>query len=156
MTRTETSPKPTRRIRINIGPGRLLIFVYGVMALSAAARSSFQIATKFHLAPTAYVLSAVSAAVYLVATVCLARSSELSRRIAIVSCSIELVGVLAVGVWSVIDRSAFPNLGDRSTVWSDFGLEYAFLPLILPILGLWWLWRARPAQPQRDTSHMSA
>jgi hypothetical protein len=140
------------RTRINIGPGRLLIFVYGVMTASAAARSGFQIATKFHVAPTAYILSAVSAAIYLVATICLARSSALSRRIALVSCSIELLGVVAVGIWSLIDTSAFPYQDDRSTVWAYFGWEYAFLPLILPILGLWWLWRA----PQRDTSHISA
>jgi cytochrome bd-type quinol oxidase subunit 2 len=151
MTVTEMPPKSTRRLRLNIGPGRLLIFAYGVMTASAAARSGFQIATKFDNAPAAYILSAISAVIYLIATVCLARSSELSRRIAVVSCSIELLGVIAVGIWSLLDTGAFPYQDDRSTVWAYFGWEYAFLPLILPILGLWWLRRAA----RRDTSHIS-
>jgi hypothetical protein len=155
MTMTETPPRRSSRLRLNIGPGRLLIFAYGVMTASAAARSGFQIATKFHNAPTAYLLSAISAVIYLIATVCLARSSQLSRRIALVSCSIELLGVIAVGIWSLADASAFPYANDRSTVWAYFGVEYAFLPLILPILGLWWLWRAQRVAEQRDTSHMS-
>jgi hypothetical protein len=151
MTETK-APERSARTRINTGLGRLLIFVYGLFALSAGARASVQIATKFHVAPLAYVLSAVSAVIYIVATICLARSTPLSRRIAVVSCSIELIGVIAVGIWSVVDTSAFPDV-DRSTVWSNFGAEYAFFPLILPILGLWWVWRA----PQRDeaASHMS-
>ena len=34
------------------------------------------------------------------------------------------------------------------TVWSDFGSGYGFVPLVLPMFGMWWLWRTRP----RDTS----
>jgi hypothetical protein len=148
MTQTQTAPpERSARTRINTGLGRLLIFVYGLFALSAGARAGVQIATKFDVAPMAYILSAISAVIYLVATVCLARSTPMSRRIAIVSCTIELAGVIAVGTWSLLDRAAFPDL-NHSTVWSSFGSEYAFFPLFLPILGLWWVWRA----PQRETA----
>lgn len=149
MTATPT-PTPTdpgihardRRRRINVGLGRLLTFVYGLFALSAGARALVQIATKFHEAPLAYVLSAVAAAIYIVATVCLARSSERSRRIGIAAVSTELLGVIVVGALSQVDASAFPD----STVWSDFGSGYGYVPLVLPILGLWWLLRgAKPA-----------
>lgn len=51
------------------GPGRLLIAVYGIFALSATARASFQIATSFADAPLAYSLSAFAAVVYIVATI---------------------------------------------------------------------------------------
>jgi cytochrome bd-type quinol oxidase subunit 2 len=119
------------------GPGRLLIAVYAVFALAATARSAVQIATKFHEAPLAYVLSAFAAVVYIVATVCLARGSSMSRRIATVSCSVELVGVLAVGLASVLAPSAFPD----ATVWSGFGSGYGCVPVILPVLGLLWIRR---------------
>jgi hypothetical protein len=124
--------------RINAGAGRVLIFCYGLFALSAGARAGVQIATKFHEAPLAYVLSALAAAIYLVATVCLARATAVARRIAIACCSVELLGVLAVGTASEMDRSAFPD----ATVWSGFGSGYGYVPLVLPMVGLWWLWRA--------------
>jgi len=118
------------------GPGRVLVAVYGLFALAAGARAGVQISTKFHEAPLAYLLSALAAAVYIVATVALARSS---RRLALVSCSFELLGVLTVGTASLLATSAFPD----ATVWSQYGLGYGFVPLVLPVIGLWWLRRTR-------------
>jgi hypothetical protein len=123
------------------GPGRVLIAVYGLFALAAGARAGVQIGTRFHAAPVAYLLSAFAAAVYVVATVTLARSGRTSHRIAVTSCTIELVGVLAVGTYSLTDRAAFPD----ATVWSSYGSGYGFVPLVLPVLGLLWLRRTRPA-----------
>jgi len=124
------------------GPGRLLVAVYALFALSASARAGVQIATKFSHAPVAYVLSAFAAVVYIVATVTLSVGSQTARRIAVASCSIELAGVLAVGTWSLADPGTFPD----ATVWSGYGSGYGFVPLVLPVFGLLWLrrWARRP------------
>jgi cytochrome bd-type quinol oxidase subunit 2 len=122
------------------GPGRLLIAVYGVFALAASARAGFQIATKFSEAPVAYLLSAVAAVVYIVATLSLARPGTRAYRISVVAVTTELVGVITVGFLSIFDAQAFPS----ETVWSAFGRGYGFVPLILPVLGLIWLRRNRP------------
>jgi uncharacterized membrane protein len=111
--------------------------VYGIFALSAGARSAVQLATKFHDAPVPYLLSALAAVIYLVATISLARASQTSRRVAYVAISTELVGVLAVGTASVVAPHAF----GEPTVWSGYGSGYGFVPLILPFVGLWWLRR---------------
>lgn len=121
--------------RTRSGPGRLLIAVYAIFALSATARSVVQLTTHFSRAPLAYLLSAFAAVVYIVATVCLARGSRTSRHIATVSILVELFGVLAIGTWSLVDPSAFPD----ATVWSDYGQGYGYVPAVLPLLGLWWL-----------------
>mgnify|MGYP002146658072 CR=1 FL=1 len=49
----------------------------------------------------------------------------------------ELVGVLVVGTWSVVDGGAFP----KSSVWFWYGRDYLFVPLVLALgLGaLLWL-----------------
>ena len=119
------------------GPGRLLVAVYGLFALSACARAGTQIATEFSRAPVAYVLSALAGVVYIVATVTLVNGSRTARRIAAASCSVELAGVLAVGTWSVLDPASFPD----ATVWSSYGVGYGFVPLVLPVFGLLWLRR---------------
>ena len=123
------------------GPGRLLVAVYGLFALSACARAGTQIATEFGRAPVAYVLSAIAGVVYIVATVTLVNGGRTARRIAVLSCSVELAGVLAVGTWSVLDPASFPD----ATVWSTYGIGYGFVPLVLPVFGLLWLrrWRNR-------------
>lgn len=128
------------------GPGKVLVAVYGVFALAACARAGVQLATRFDEAPLAYLLSAVAGVIYVVATITLARGTRTSRRVATAAILLELVGVLTVGLLSVFDRAAFP----RAAVWSDFGSGYGFVPLILPILGLWWLWSTRPRRPQQS------
>ncbi|MDO8306831.1 MAG: hypothetical protein Q7V58_00545 [Actinomycetota bacterium] len=125
------------------GFGRVLVVVYGLFALAATARSAVQLATRFDEAPVAYLLSAFAALVYIVATVSLARGDRTSRRVATVAITIELVGVLGVGVLSLLMPEEFP----RASVWSAFGRGYLFIPLVLPLVGLWWL--RRTAAPAR-------
>jgi anti-sigma-K factor RskA len=116
------------------GFGRVLVFVYGIFAFAATGRSAFQLATKASDAPLAYALSAVAAVVYIVATFSLATGR---RRLALVTVSVELVGVLVVGLTSVLEKQDFKD----ATVWSDFGAGYGYVPLVLPLVGLWWLLR---------------
>jgi len=116
--------------------------VYGLFALAATARSLVQIATKFDEAPVAYLLSAFAGIVYIVATVSLARGDATSRRLATVAISIELVGVLVVGTTSRLAPDAFPD----ATVWTGFGSGYGFVPLVLPLVGLWWLRHTRGSE----------
>jgi len=124
------------------GPGRVLVAVYGVFALSATARAGVQLLRDWHEAPLAYGLSAVAALVYVLATVGFARGA---RRLAGAAVVTELIGVLVVGALSVADPAAFP----RATVWSGFGSGYGYVPLVLPLLGLAWLHRSRRRGPAR-------
>ncbi len=128
--------------RVNRGFGRVLIVIYGVFALAATARSFSQIVTRFDEAPVAYILSAIAALIYIVATVALARGDRTSTRVATVAIAIELAGVLVVGLASLLAPAAFPE----ASVWSGFGSGYLFIPLVLPLVGLWWLWRSRTPQ----------
>ena len=112
------------------GAGRLLVAVYAVFALSASSRAGLQLATELDRAPVAYLLSAVAAGVYLVATVALWRGA---RRLAYATVLFELVGVLVVGTLTVVVDDLFPD----QTVWSTYGSGYGFIPLVLPMLGLW-------------------
>ncbi|WP_167264868.1 hypothetical protein [Paenarthrobacter ilicis] len=140
VTGTDTTPEPRTDTR-NTGPGRLLIAVYAVFALSATARAGYQIATKFTEAPLAHVLSAFAAIVYIVATVSLAKPGRTWFKVSVAAVLTELVGVLVVGALSLFDPVAFPH----DTVWSLFGRGYGFVPLVLPILGLLWLNKRRPS-----------
>lgn len=121
------------------GFGVVLVALYALFALAATGRATYQIIAEFDKAPLAYVLSAVAAVVYLVATVALTRGDRISLRVAQASITIELVGVLVVGLLSYLQPADFPD----KTVWSHFGSGYGFVPLVLPVLGLWWLRRTR-------------
>lgn len=115
------------------GPGRVIIAIYAILSVGAVSRSAYQLIDNYHKAPLAYGLSSCAAVVYCVATWSLATNR---RVIATTSISFELIGVIVVGTWSVADTAAFPD----ATVWSGYGAGYVWVPLVLPLLGLWWLY----------------
>ncbi|MGW0576184.1 hypothetical protein ACWD25_09465 [Streptomyces sp. NPDC002920] len=137
---TAVQGKPARLIG---GPGIVLVWFYGVMVVGAVSRSVYQIATDFDRAPLSYVLSAVAGVVYGFITYSLVRGGETARRAAQVCCAAELAGVLIVGTWTLIEPSAF----HESTVWSDYGMGYVFIPVLLPLSALYWLRKSRTATP---------
>jgi hypothetical protein len=118
-----------------------VVAVYAVLATAATFRSAVQVLRDFDEAPWAYSLSAVAAVVYVVATLALARGGRW-RPVAWAAVTTELVGVVVVGALSVTRTDLFPE----ATVWSGFGQGYGFVPAVLPVLGLWWLWRTGPRE----------
>ncbi|MET9131211.1 hypothetical protein ACGGAI_23555 [Streptomyces antibioticus] len=137
---TAVQDKPARLIS---GPGIVLVWFYGVMVVGAVSRSAYQIATDFDRAPLSYTLSAVAGLVYGFITYSLVRGGDTARRAAQFCCAAELAGVLIVGTWTLIEPSAFHD----STVWSDYGMGYVFIPVLLPLSALYWLRRSRTAKP---------
>ena len=139
---TELRPQTAARPNRVTGIGRLLITVYGILALAATGRSFVQIVARFEEAPLAYALSALAAVVYIVATVALVKRGRGWYRLAWITIGFELLGVLIVGTLSLVDPALFPH----DTVWSVYGRGYLFIPLALPVLGMWWLIR-HPVTP---------
>lgn len=117
----------------------MLIIVYGVLALAATGRSVYEIIAKFDQAPLAYTLSAIAAVVYIVATIALIAPGAFWYRVAWITISFELLGVLTVGTLSLF----LPELFAKASVWSWYGMGYLFIPLVLPVLGMLWLRRTR-------------
>jgi hypothetical protein len=122
--------------RTRKGSGTLLIAVYGVFAVSATVRAVYQLIRKYDEAPLAYWLSLASAVVYIIATFALSRENKVLARVTL---GFELVGVLTVGSLSVFS----PELFAHPTVWSEFGQGYGFVPVVLPIIGLFWISRRK-------------
>lgn len=127
------------------GPGRILVAVYAVLAIAATGRSVFQIIDRFDEAPIAFSLSAVAAFVYLVATFALALRWV---TIAWLTIAFELAGVLVVGTLSlvapgILGLDSVDPFGREATVWSAYGAGYLCVPLVLPVIGLLYLWRGR-------------
>ena len=129
------SQSPASSPKRTLGVGRLLIVFYAVFAVSSTARASFQILTKFEQAPLAYSLSLLSAFVYILATISLAKAGKRWKQAALASVVFELAGVLSVGALSFVA----PELFAHPSVWSGFGSGYGYIPLVLPILGLLWI-----------------
>jgi len=135
-----------------VGTGTLtvLVAVYAVLVMAAVGRSAFQIIDHFSKAPIAISISGASALVYVLAMVALIVHRGAWYRVAWATVSVEFAGVVIVGAITAF----FPNalgpgsgnaFGDTATVWTVFGQGYWFVPLVLPLAGMWWL-KTHPAR----------
>lgn len=136
MTTTQTAeqeagPRPKR------GPHLVLMACYALFILASGSRAIVQIATQFHVAPFAYVLSAVAAVTYVVGWFAIRRAAHGKPRLAEVMLWVELAGVVIIGTLSVVKKEWFPD----ASVWSDYGGGYGWVPAMLPIAALFWLHR---------------
>ncbi len=125
--------KPNRKTKL-AAAGRVLVVFYLILAVAATGRSFYQIVRKFEEAPIAYALSAVAAVVYIAAAAALIGGARW-RGLAWVALVFEFTGVLVVGTLSL----THPELFAHPSVWSGYGYGYLFIPLVLPVLGMWWL-----------------
>ncbi len=119
------------------GPHLVLLTVYAIFVLAAGARSLVQIATQFDQAPLAYSLSGLAAATYAAGWVAIRRAAQGRTGFARVMLWVELAGVLVVGTLSILKGDWFPE----PTVWSEYGSGYGWVPAVLPVAGLIWLYR---------------
>ncbi len=119
--------------------GVILTISYPILAISTGFRALYQLFIKEgvtnYLAPA---LSAVAALLYLIATIGFAIQEKWAWRISVVALGLEMALVLLVGTLSLI----FPDTIGR-TVWRYYGIDYAFFPLIQPLLGLLWLFHPK-------------
>lgn len=115
--------------------GQILAVSYPVLALSAGVRAIYQLFFKPGVTdkfPPA--LSAVAALLYLLATLGFLIRKPWTWWLTVGILALETAGVLVVGTLSVLEPSVIGR-----TVWHDYGVDYGFLPLIQPVLGLIWL-----------------
>jgi hypothetical protein len=137
------------------GAGGVLALGYGFFTLASGSRGAVQLISHFDRAPVAYVLSGVAAVTYGVNTVVVARTDhDHGGRLAAGLFVVELIGVLAVGIASLVRTDWFPD----ASVWSGFGSGYGFVPLALPLLGLLWLRKrggsaGRPVGERHNVGH---
>lgn len=124
------------------GLGAVLRALYLLFAVAAGGRSLVQWLDDPGRAPLAYALSTFAFGLYLVGYLLLRRHDPRSQRLLAGLAAAELCGVLAVGTLSL----ARPDLFPQPTLWSGYGVGYAFVPLAIPVMVLVWLHRSRDAR----------
>lgn len=119
--------------------GYVLAISYPVLALSTGVRALYQLFFKADVANyVAPALSLVAALVYLLAAIGFAYRRTWTWWLSLGALAFETLFVLLIGTLSF----THPDLIGH-TVWTHFGQDYGWFPLIQPILGLaWLLWPA--------------
>lgn len=118
--------------------GYILGFSYPLLAFATSGRVVYQLWVEGPAAAAADgdapYLSLAAMLLYLVATVGFFVRKPWAWRLSVVSLAVETCFTLVIGSLSI----AAPDLIGRNA-WTGFGIDYAFFPLVQPLLGLIWL-----------------
>ncbi len=115
--------------------GKILAISYPILAISTGFRAGYQLFLKeevgSYIGPA---LTAVACLLYFVAAYCFTRRQKWAWQLAVGALTLEALLTIIVGAISLINPDFI-----GSSVWRNFGADYAYFPLIQPILGLIWL-----------------
>lgn len=123
------------RSRFFKAAGTVLAISYPLLAISTFFRGAYQLFLKDDVTNTVGpTLTLIASLCYLLATVGFAVRRKWAWYLSVSVLGFETFMTLIVGILSII----YPEtIG--STVWRYFGIDYAFFPLIQPLIGLVWL-----------------
>lgn len=117
------------------GAGFVIGISYPVLAISTFFRAVYQLFLKEetvnYVGPT---LTAVACICYMIATIGFFVRKQWAWKLSTAVLLFETAMAIIVGTLSLL----YPEM-IGSTAWRAFGIDYGFLPLIQPILGLAWL-----------------
>jgi len=82
----------------------------------------------------------VAGLIYLLAAVALSHNGRRMRLVGWTAVIVETVGPIIVGLLGV----GIPALTSTRSAWGAFGAHYAYLPLVIAVVGLIWLWVSNP------------
>ncbi len=122
------------------GAGRLvmvLYWVFGVWTTSVAIFDLFKLGDRA-LGPSLVAL--VAGIVYLIAAVGITHNGRRMRAVGWAAVIIEMAGPVIVGLLGL----GQPDISEGRSAWADFGADCWYLPLVIPVIGLIWLWRSNP------------
>ncbi|HHT40100.1 MAG TPA: hypothetical protein GX000_00420 [Actinomyces sp.] len=134
-------PRPASDNRgTSYGGGRILMGVFWVVSayLTFTSLADFFNNQDQPLGPR--LISVLAALGYVLAASALTHNGRRMRMIGWVALIVELGGVLITGLLGL----GIEEIGAIRNVWADFGANYYYVPLVLPILGLIWMWFTNP------------
>lgn len=126
--------------KISYGWGRIVYALFGVMSLVATAQI-FLVLVKRHIPLGPSVLTMVIAVVYWISTIALIHNGRRMRMLGWGSLSVCLISPLLLGLMAL--GRTVPNYG---TAWELFGANYFYVPLLLPVIGMGWMWLSNPSR----------
>lgn len=125
----------------SLGLGRLVMAAFWIFGAWVTTNAVVDIVHLDSSGPIGPALVALFAGLlYLLAALALTHNGRRMRMIGWACVCVEAIGPVLVGVLGV----GLPQLSDPRSPWGAFGADYWYIPLVLPVVGLVWLWWSNP------------
>lgn len=133
-----------RSIRDRRGPsrgwGRIIIAALWVFAVvvTYTAIADFFTLSSYAVGPR--LVSVIAAIGYLVIAIALTHNGRRMRMLAWAAIGFEITGLIVTGLIGMDVK----EIGEIRNIWANFGVQYGFLPVLVPVVALGWMWWSNP------------
>ncbi len=127
------------------GRGRLIVILFWMAGLAVVAVATYDLVAEAAQPVGPKMLTLFSGLVYLAAALGLTHNGRRMRMVAGAALAVALAGPIIVGLFEL-------GAAQKSAVWSpwtDFGARLYFAPLVLPVVGMVWMWWSNPGRITR-------
>lgn len=124
----------------SLGLGRIVLAVYWIFGLVTSAIAVVDLVNHGQGALGPRFVSLLGGLVYLVAAAALTHNGRRMRVVGWSCVVVELLGPIIVGLVGL----GIPEVSGARSVWADFGADFWYLPIAIPVVGLVWLWWSDP------------
>ncbi|EPD30559.1 hypothetical protein [Gleimia europaea] len=141
MRAAGAEPRPATDNRgASYGGGRVVMAVFWVCAVYFTYTAFVDFVTFSNQPIGPRVLSLIAALGYILIAISITHNGRRMRIIGWTALLVELAGVLSTGIMGL----GVADIGAIRNVWANFGAGYYYAPLILPVIGLVWIWFTNP------------
>lgn len=125
----------------SFGLGRLVMAIFWIFALVSLSLSLWALARAVEVPMGSRLVAVFAGVIYVLVAIGITHNGRRMRIMAWGALIVALVGPLITGLMG-IGAPAVPD--SFYSAWSAFGADYWFIPLILPVIGLVWMWYSDP------------
>lgn len=141
QTGAKVSPRPATDNRgASHGGGRLVMAVFWVVTAYFTYTSVADFFNNQDAPIGPRIVSVLAALGYVLSAISITHNGRRMRIIGQTALTLELAGALTTGLIGL----GVADIGAIRNIWANFGAEYFYIPLILPIIGLVWMWATNP------------
>lgn len=128
-----------------LGLGRLVMALYWIFGIITTLLASWVLIRSASLtifSPIGgKIVALLAGLIYILVAIGITHNGRRMRIMAWVGVIIEMVGPILTGLLEL----GVPDLGNSHfSPWAGFGVNYWYLPLLVPIVGIIWMWRSDP------------
>ncbi|MSS83525.1 hypothetical protein FYJ24_01850 [Actinomycetaceae bacterium WB03_NA08] len=136
---TESSPPADDRT-VSFGLGRLVIALFWIVAVVVLALSLWGLARVTSIPIGSRLIAVLAGIVYLLAAIGMTHNGRRMRMMAWGALVTALVGPIITGLSGL----GLPDAPTFYSAWANFGATFWFAPLVIPLIGIVWMWMSDP------------
>lgn len=124
----------------SLGLGRVVMAVFWIFGVWTTVQGIIDLVHVGDGLLGSSIVAVLAGVVYLVAALGITHNGRRMRIIGWAAMLVSTIGPIVVGLLGL----GLPELSRMRSPWGAFGAHYWFIPLVLPLIGLVWLWWSNP------------